>query len=172
MSDRPGMKIGTREFPVRGDHLQPGAAAPDFRLTANNWSPRTIADYSGSIKIISVVPSLDTRVCANQTRRFNQEASALAENVVVLTVSADLPYAQARWCAAEGIDRVETLSDHKDMNFSEAYGVHVYDLRICQRAVIVVDQNNVVCHAEYMHEIGDDVNFEAALNAARACLSA
>lgn len=169
--ERPGMMIGDREMPVRGAMLKPGDPAPDFALTANNWQTKRLADYAGMVKIISVVPSLDTRVCAAQTRRFNQEAAALGDKVVVLTVSADLPYAQARWCAAEGIDRVETLSDHKDMNFSEAYGVHVHDLRICQRAVFVIDADNVVRHAEYVPVIGNEVDFEAALAAARALVN-
>ncbi|MCS7072063.1 MAG: redoxin domain-containing protein, partial [Anaerolinea sp.] len=90
--------------------------------------------------------------------------------VVILTVSADLPYAQRRWCGAEGVDRVVTLSDHKDMNFADAYGVHVTDLRITQRAVFVVDQQDVVRLAQYVPVISDEVDFEAALNAARACL--
>lgn len=161
------MVIVDREMPVRGAMLQVGDAAPDFALTANNWQTKTLADYAGMVKIISVVPSLDTRVCAAQTRRFNQEAAALSDKVVVLTVSADLPYAQARWCAAEGIDRVETLSDHRDMNFSEAYGVHVYDVRICQRAVFVIGADNVVRLAEYIPVIGHEIDFEAALATAR-----
>jgi thiol peroxidase len=151
--------------------LRPGDAAPNFSLTSNYWATRSLADYAGKVKIISVVPSLDTSVCAAQTRRFNQEASALGSDVVVLTVSADLPYAQARWCAAEGIDRVETLSDHKDMNFADAYGVHVVPARITQRAAFVVDQADIVRHAEYVYNIDDDVNFDAALAAARACLN-
>lgn len=169
--ERPGMVIGDREMPVRGAMLNVGDPAPDFALTANNWQTKRLADYAGMVKIISVVPSLDTRVCAAQTRRFNQEAAALGENVVVLTVSADLPYAQARWCAAEGIDRVETLSDHKDMNFSDAYGVHVYNIRICQRAVFVIDGNDVVQHAEYVPVIGHEIDFEAALATARTLMN-
>mgnify|MGYP001028428604 FL=1 len=165
---RQGMVIGTVEHPVQGPMLTVGSAAPEFTLTANDWSSRTLADYADKIKILSIVPSLDTRVCAAQTRRFNQEAAALGDNVVVLTISADLPYAQRRWCAAEGIERVETLSDHRDMNFSDAYGVHVSDMRICQRAVFVVDQNNVVRLAEYVPVIGQEVQFDAALAAARA----
>ncbi len=167
MTNRSGMKLGDREFPVQNDMLKEGDPAPDFRLTANNWSTKTLADYPGMVKILSIVPSLDTRVCAAQTRRFNEEAAGLGEQVVILTVSADLPYAQRRWCAAEGIDRVFTLSDHKDMNFSDAYGVHVTDLRITQRACFVVDQHNIVRHAEYVYVMGDEVNFEAALRKAR-----
>jgi thiol peroxidase len=147
--------------------LKVGDPAPDFRLTANNWSIKSLADYAGKVKIISVVPSLDTRVCAAQTRRFNQEAAGLGSEVVILTVSADLPYAQRRWCAAEGIDQVETLSDHKDMNFSDAYGVHVIDMRITQRALFVLDRENVIQYAEYVHLMGDEVTFDSALAKAR-----
>ncbi|MFN8529926.1 MAG: thiol peroxidase [Anaerolineae bacterium] len=167
MTDRPGMALGEREFPVQNAMLQVGDPAPDFRLTANNWTSKTLADYTGKIKILSIVPSLDTRVCAAQTRRFNQEAANLSDQIVVLTVSADLPYAQRRWCAAEGIERVYTLSDHKDMNFSDAYGVHVTDLRITQRACFVVDHQNLVRHAEYVYKMGDEINFDAALAIAR-----
>lgn len=167
MTDRPGMALGEREFSVQNAMLQVGEPAPDFRLTANNWTSKTLADYTGKIKILSIVPSLDTRVCAAQTRRFNQEAANLSDQIVVLTVSADLPYAQRRWCAAEGIERVYTLSDHKDMNFADAYGVHVIDLRITQRACFVVDQQNIVRHAEYVYKMGDEINFDAALAIAR-----
>jgi thiol peroxidase len=161
------MLIVGNELPVEGPMLEVGSKAPDFALTATNWSIKTLADYAGKVKIISVVPSLDTSVCAAQTRRFNQEAAALGDNVVILTVSADLPYAQARWCGAEGIDQVVPLSDHKTMAFSQAYGVHVVPARICQRAAFVLDGDDVVRHAEYVHEIGDDVDFEAALASAR-----
>ncbi|MCA9905720.1 MAG: thiol peroxidase [Anaerolineae bacterium] len=165
---RRGMDVAGNELTVQGEMLQVGQPAPDFTLTANNWQAKTLADYTGKIKIISIVPSLDTRVCATQTRRFNQEASNLSDDTVVLTVSADLPYAQRRWCAAEGIDRVETLSDHKTMNFSTAFGVNVVDLRICQRSVFVLDRENIVRHAEYVYMMGDEPDYEAALAAARA----
>jgi len=169
---RTGMKLGDREFPVQNAMLKEGDPAPDFRLTANNWSIKTLEDYAGKVKILSVVPSLDTRVCSAQTRRFNEEAANLSDQIVILTVSADLPYAQRRWCAAEGIERVFTLSDHKDMNFSDVYGVHVTDLRITQRACFVVDQHNIVRHAEYVFVMGDEVNFDAALSKARELVGA
>ena len=168
MSSRPGMAIGSHEFPVVGDRLNIGDHAPDFRLTANNWSSKSLSDYTCKVKILSIVPSLDTSVCSAQTHRFNQEASSFGQDIIVLTVSADLPYAQSRGCGAVGVERVETLSDHKDMNFSTAYGVHVSDLRICQRAAFVVDQNNVVQYAEYVPLIGDEVNFAAVLSKAKA----
>ncbi len=168
MSPRQGMAIGPNEFKVVGDMLAIGDHAPDFKLTANNWSTKSLTDYSGKVKIFSIVPSLDTSVCSAQTHRFNKEATSLGQGVVVLTVSADLPYAQSRWCGAEGVDRVETLSDHKDMNFSTAYGVNVADIRICQRSAFVVDQNDTVQYVEYVHEIGNEVNFEAILSKAKS----
>ncbi|MEP6987440.1 MAG: thiol peroxidase [Chloroflexota bacterium] len=170
MSVRPGIAIGSNEFPVVGDMLTIGTQAPDFKLTANNWSSKSLSDYTGKVKILSIVPSLDTSVCSAQTHRFNQEASSFGQNIIVLTVSADLPYAQSRWCGAEGVERVETLSDHLDMNFSNAYGVHVKDLRICQRAAFVVDQNNVVQYAEYVPDIDDEINFAAVLSKAKSLI--
>ena len=170
MGSRAGMMIGPTEHPVGGPMLNVGDKAPDFALTANDWSTKSLRDYGGKVKIISIVPSLDTRVCSAQTRRFNEEAAALGDGVVILTVSADLPYAQRRWCGAEGIERVVTLSDHKDMNFSDAYGVHVTNMRICQRACFVVDQNNIVQHVNYVPVIGDEIDFEGALSKAQGLL--
>jgi thiol peroxidase len=167
---RLGFMIAGSEFDVEGPMLAPGQRAPDFALVANSFRTKRLADFTGKVKIISVVPSLDTSVCAAQTRRFNQEASSLSDQVVVLTVSADLPYAQARWCAAEGIERVETLSDHKTMAFSTAYGVNVVKLRITQRAVFVVDQQDRVRHAEYVANIDHEPNYAAVLEAALAVL--
>jgi thiol peroxidase len=167
MSDRPGMVVGDREDHVQGPMLQVAAPAPDFVLTANDWSKKSLANYAGKVKILSVVPSLDTVVCSVQTHRFNDEASSLGNDVVILTISTDLPYAQWRWCGLEGVKRVETLSDHYDMNFSNAYGVHNTVMRICQRAVFVVDKNDVIQLAEYIHIIGDEINYDAAVSKAR-----
>lgn len=154
-------------FDVNGAMLSVGDTAPNFELTNTRWQTKTLQDYEDKIKIISVVPSLDTSVCSAQTHRFNNEAAGLGEDVVILTVSADLPYAQARWCGAEGIEAVVPLSDHKTMNFGDSYGLHVSLLRILQRAVFVLDQNNKIVYAEYVTEIGDEINFDAALDAAR-----
>lgn len=167
---RQGMKVGNAEHHVQYEMLEVGAEAPDFSLTAIDQSQRTLADYAGKVKIISCVPSVDTGVCSTQTRRFNEEAEKLGDSVVVLTVSADLPFALKRFCAAEGISNSETLSDHRSMKFADAYGVHDTDWRICQRAVFVVDQNNIVQHAEYMDVIGNEVNFDAALEKAKSLL--
>jgi thiol peroxidase len=169
--ERPnGMMLGSRGCTVRGRMLQIGETAPNFQLVANDFSTKTLADYAGKVKILSVVPSLPTSVCSAQTRRFNQEAEALGSEVALLTISADLPIAQRAWCSAEGIKAVETLSTHRDMQFSDAYGVHNVDLRLNQRAVFVLDREDKVVHAEYVLAIGDEVNFEAALDAARKAL--
>ena len=170
MAGRPGMMVGGVEHPVRGEMLRVGSKAPDFALVANDMSIKTLADYGNKIKILSIVPSLETSVCAAQTRRFNQEAASLGDEVVILTVSADLPFAQKRWCGAEGIDRVETLSSHKDMKFSDDYGVHDTAWRINQRSVFVLDRDNIIRHAEYVPVMGNEVNFEAALATVRELL--
>ena len=151
-----------------GNRLSPGDPAPAFKLTANNLSPVGLEDSAGKVRIISVVPSLDTGVCDQQTRRFNEEAATIGDAVVILTVSADLPFAQSRWCGAAGVDKVQTLSDHYDMNFGNAYGVHIKELRLDTRAIFVVDRNNKIAYVEYVPEMTDFPNFDAALAAARA----
>ncbi|MCL6632648.1 MAG: thiol peroxidase [Alicyclobacillus herbarius] len=151
-----------------GPQIQVGQKAPNFEVLANDLSPVTLADSKGKVRIISVVPSLDTGVCDAQTRRFNEEASGLGDNVVVLTISADLPFAQKRWCAAAGVDRVQTLSDHREMSFGTAYGTYMKELRLECRAVFVVDSNDTVTYVEYVPEVTQHPNYEAALNAAKA----
>jgi thiol peroxidase len=157
-------------FDVVGAELQVGDKAPDFVLTTNNWQKVGLGNYAGKIKLISVVPSLDTSVCDAQTRRFNQEAAGLDEGVVVLTVSADLPYAQSRWCGSAGVDRVVTLSDHKDMNFGTAYGTYIEGLRVDQRSVFVVDAEDNIVHAEYVAQFGDQPDYKAAVEAVKKAL--
>lgn len=169
---RPGMKVGPFEHRVQNDMLQIGSKAPDFKLTGVDYAPRTLSQYDGKVKVISCVPSVDTSVCSAQTRRFNMEAASLGDDVVILTVSADLPATLGRYCATEGITNSETLSDHLKMKFSDDYGVHDVDGRICQRAVFVLDKDNVVQHAEYMSDISHEVNFEAALSKVRELVGA
>jgi len=151
-----------------GNKLSAGDAAPDFKLLANDLSPVTLADSAGKVRLISVVPSLDTGVCDQQTRRFNEAASALGDHVVILTVSADLPFAQSRWCGAAGVANLTTLSDHFDMNFANAYGVHIKELRLDTRAIFVVDSTGKITYAEYVPEMTDQPNYDAALEAAKA----
>lgn len=167
--ERPG-GVTRRGVPhvVRGAMLEIGQAAPDFKLVTNDWGERTLADSSGKVRLISVVPSLETSICDAQTRRFNEEAAGFSDDVVVLTVSADLPTTQNRWCGAAGVERVETLSCHRDMQFAEDYGVHDVTFRWCQRAIFIVDENDIVRYTEYVPEIGQEVDFESALAALKA----
>lgn len=149
-----------------GSKVKVGQKAPNFMVLRNDLSAATLDDYTGKVKILSVIPSIDTGVCDMQTRKFNEEASKL-DNVKILTVSVDLPFAQKRWCAATGIDRVEVLSDHRELSFGEAYGVVIKELRLLARAVFVVDSNNTVVYAEYVSESSNHPNYELALAAAK-----
>ncbi|MBP2077329.1 thiol peroxidase [Oceanobacillus polygoni] len=148
-----------------GTEVKVGDKAPDFKVLSNDLKEVTLKDYSGKVKLISVVPSIDTGVCSEQTRRFNEEADKL-DNVVVLTISMDLPFAQSRWCAANGIKKVDTLSDHRDADFGEKYGVLIEELRLLARAIFVVDSNDDVRHVEYVEEVSTHPDYEAALKAA------
>ena len=129
---------------------------------------KTLKDYEGKVKVISVVPSLDTGVCDAQTRWFNQDATGLSDDVVVLTISMDLPFAQKRWCGAAGVDKVETLSDHKDASFGTNYGFLIEELRLLSRGVVVINKDNKVTYVEYVPEVTQAVNFDAALEAIKA----
>ncbi|CAM3528321.1 thiol peroxidase [Cytobacillus oceanisediminis] len=149
-----------------GNEVKAGDKAPEFKVLANDLSEVTLADSKGQVRLISVVPSIDTGVCDAQTRRFNEEAAKL-DNVKILTVSVDLPFAQKRWCAAAGIENVQTVSDHRDLSFGEAYGVAIKELRLLARAVFVVDSNDTVTYVEYVSEATDHPNYEAAVEAAK-----
>lgn len=167
MADRPGMMVGKVEHKIIGDMLEVGSKAPDFELVATDFSKTTLADYDGKVKILSVFPSIDTGVCSAQTRRFNEAAADLDENIVVLSISADLPYALRSFCANEGIENTATLSTYQDMKFAEDYGVHDVDIRVCQRAAFVLDKDNTVQYAEYMGVMGDQVDYDAVLAKAK-----
>lgn len=149
-----------------GPELKPGDSAPDFTVVDNALKPVTLADTGHNVRIISVVPSLDTPVCDAQTKRFNEEAAKLP-NVDIITVSMDLPFAQKRWCGAFGVDKVKMLSDHKDGSFGSHYGTLIKELRIESRAIFVVDAQNKIRHVEYVKEVADFPNYETALAAAR-----
>ncbi|WP_078391945.1 thiol peroxidase [Shouchella patagoniensis] len=151
---------------LKGTQVKVGDKAPNFTVLANDLSEVKLDDSKGKTRLISVVPSIDTGVCDAQTRRFNEEAASL-ENTVVLTISVDLPFAQKRWCAAEGIENVQTLSDHRDLSFGEAYGVAIEELRLLARSVFVVDANNQVVYAEYVNEVSEHPNYDAAIEAAK-----
>lgn len=151
-------------LPLAGPALKVGDKAPDAVLKKDLATEYKLSSTSGKTRIFSVVPSLDTPVCALQTKRFNQEAMNLP-NVSFYTISCDLPTAQARFCGAEGInpERVVTLSDHKDLSFGNAYGVLLPALRILSRAVFVVDKNDVIRYVEYVPEVTSHPNYDAVL---------
>lgn len=151
-----------------GPELKAGDVAPDFKLNKDLITEVSLADYAGKIKLISVVPSLDTGVCDAQTRRFNVEAAALGDNVVILTVSVDLPFAQARWCGAAGVDRVVTLSDYKTGSFGQAYGVLIKEFKLDMRSIFVVDADNYITYVEYVKEMSNHPDYDKALAAVKA----
>ena len=145
-----------------GPELKPGDQAPAFRLTRLRDTVSS-EHFAGKPLVISVIPSIDTGVCSRQTRRFNEAAAAVGDSVNILTVSADLPFAQGRWCGAEGIDKVIMASDHLDMSFGDAYGTHVKELRFESRAAFVVDASGVIRYAEYVPVAGQEPNYDAVL---------
>lgn len=153
-----------------GPILKVGDKAPDFELLANDLSPVLLSSSSGKIRLLLSVPSLDTPVCDMETRKFNEELDKLGGAVVGYVVSADLPFAQARWCGAAGIKSVQTLSDHRDMGFGNAYGVHIKELRLDARAVFVVDSGGVLRYVEYVREITNQPDYAGALAAIRTLL--
>ncbi len=154
-----------------GPELKAGDAAPDFALVDNSLKPVSLKDTGNQVRIISVVPSLDTPVCDAQTKRFNEEAAKLPD-LSIITVSMDLPFAQKRWCNDFQVDKVKMLSDHKDGSFGANYGTLIKELRIESRAIFVVNRDNKVVHAEYVKEVADHPNYEAALTAAKRAASA
>lgn len=157
--------------PLEGPELKTGEKAPDFRLqlSANaGLGDLTLADFAGRTLLLSVVPSLDTSVCALQTKKFNEKASRLGDNVAVVTVSADLPFAQARFCGAENIDKIQIASDHRDASFGKSYGVLISEgplKRILARSIFVIGPDGTLKHVEYVPEIATEPNYDAALAA-------
>ena len=158
--------LGDASFTLVGPELKAGQKAPDFTVISNDLKPVSLRDTSGKVRIIASVPSLDTPVCDQETRRFNEEAARLP-NVEILTISMDLPFAQKRWCGAAGVDKVTTLSDHRDASFALAYGTLVKELRLDSRAVFVLDKEDTVRHVEYVKEISSHPDYDAALQTAR-----
>ncbi len=154
-----------------GPELKAGDPAPDFDVVDRTLQPVNLKSTAGGVRIFSVIPSLDTPVCDAQTKRFNEEAAKLP-GIKIYTVSMDLPFAQSRWCGAFGVDNVKMLSDHKSGSFGEHYGTLIKDMRIESRAIFVVDQNDKLRHVEYVKEVADFPNYEAALDAARSAAKA
>ena len=159
------MKVTFQGNPLtlEGVQVKVGDNAPNFTVVNNDLNPVSLNDTKGK-RIFLTVPSLDTPVCDTEVRRFNEEASKL-DNVTIYTVSMDLPFAQARWCGAAGINNVVTVSDYKDKEFSKNYGAYINELGLSTRAVFVVDENNKVTYVEYLNEITEEPNYDKALEA-------
>jgi len=147
-----------------------GAAAPDFRVVDNALQPVTLASSAGQIRLITVVPSLDTPVCDTMTRTFNQDAAQLPDHVAVYTISLDLPFAQKRWCGNAGIDRVKTLSDYQERSFALNYGLLIKELKLLARAVLVIDTKDRVSYLQIVPEVTAEPDYAAALAAVKALL--
>lgn len=152
---------------LSGEMPQNGAPAPDFTLVANDMSAVSLNDSSGKVRIISVVPSIDTGVCSIETARFNREMDSLPANVVGYTVSIDTPFAQKRWCAAEGVEKMQLLSDFKGATFARAYGVYLEDLGISARAIFIVDKDGKIAYTQLVPEIAQEPNYEEVLQKAK-----
>jgi len=153
-----------------GTALKAGDKAPEFMVVDTSLAPVRLSDFKGKIKIISSVPSLDTPVCDTETRRFNQEAANLPENIVLLTISMDLPFAQSRWCGAAGIDRVKTLSDYQERSFALAYGVLIKELKLLSRSIFVIDANEKIRYIQHVPEITTEPDYAAVISAAKGLL--
>lgn len=156
---------------VVGADIEVGQEAPAFKAVANDWSHvDPITDYPGKVRVLSAILSLETSVCDTETKRFNEAAAALGEDVAIFVLSHDLPFTQARWCGAEGVDQVVTLSDSALDDFGPKYGVRLKEIRVLRRAVFVVDRTGVVTYADYMPALGVEPDYEAVLAAVQAAL--
>lgn len=153
-----------------GSEVKIGQKAPDATLTDTSMSSVKLSSYAGKIVVLSCVPSLDTGICDIQTRKFNEKAANLGKDVVILTISMDLPFAQKRWCGAAGVEQVKTLSDYKGAKFAEDYGLLIKEWHLIARAVIVLDKNQVVRYIQIVPEISTEPDYEAAVNAAKLLL--
>jgi thioredoxin-dependent peroxiredoxin len=166
MDERAGLiTMKGNPLTLLGRAVREGEPAPDFQVLDNNLSPVNLYSFKGKKCIISSVPSLDTPVCDLETRRFNQEAARLGADVQILTISMDLPFAQKRWCGAAGVERVLTLSDHRDASFGMAFGVLIKELRLLARAVFVLDAQGVVRYLQIVKEQAEEPDYQAVLDA-------
>src|SRR5699024_1826193 len=151
---------------LEGTEVKVGDVAPDFTVLANDLSEKSLKDYEGKVKLIATVPSVDTGVCSEESHRFNKEADKL-DNVQVLTMSMDLQFAQWRWCAAEGVKNLDLISDHRHADLGKTYGILIKELRLNTRAVFVVDADNKLQYVEYVSDVTNHPDYDAALEAAK-----
>jgi thioredoxin-dependent peroxiredoxin len=165
------IKFAGKEQTIVGDDIKVGQKAPDFLIQKADWSvSKGLKETRGKVRIIAAVPSLDTTVCDRETRRFNEEASDLSKDIVIIVVSMDLPVAQKRWCGAAGVERIMTVSDVVKADFGKKYATLMKEARILRRAVFVVDKQGIVTYVAYMSTNGDEPNYVEVLTAAKKAL--
>jgi len=166
MTERQGViTIHGNPLTLVGNEVKVGALAPEAELLDNDLNPVKLSAYRGKILVIASVPSLDTPVCDMETRRFNDEAANLGADIKLVTISMDLPFAQKRWCGAAGVKNLQTLSDHRQADFGQAYGVLIKDLRLLARAVFIVGREGTVQYVQLVKEVTNEPNYEEVLQA-------
>ena len=153
-----------------GSEVSVGTTAPDFSAVANDLSSYKLSDDKGKVIVIASVPSLDTGICDKETRKFNELAASLGDNVVILTISMDLPFAQARWCGAAGVERVKTVSDYKEADFGNKYGLLIKELHLLARAVLVIDPQGAIQYYQLVPEIAQEPDYDAVIEAVKRLL--
>ncbi len=166
------LQFGGKDVTVIGPDMEVGQKAPEFTVHAQNWTDFLgLADTQGKVRIIAAAPSLETSVCDRETRKFNEEAAALGEDIAILVISTDLPFTQKRWCSAAGIEQVQVLSDHKSADFGTKYGCLLKEHRILRRAVFVIDADDRLVYVDYMPAIGTEPNYAEVLASAKSALA-
>lgn len=159
--------FGGDKVTLLGKQVEVGQEAPAFKATKNDLSEFNSEDLKGKVVVYSIAPSLDTSVCAIQAKKFNHDALDLSDDVVIVTITEDLPFAQKRFCANEDIKNLEMVSDYKEREFGDKYGFLIDELKLLARGVIIVDKEGVIQHVEYVPEVTNEVDFEAALDAVK-----
>ena len=170
MEKRSGFKMGEDDLFLLGDEIKIGDKAPDFKTANRDMSEFNLSDIDATVKLLVAVPSLDTKVCELETIRFNQEADKL-DDVRIVTISMDLPFAQERFCGQNGIDNIDVVSDYKYRDFGKKYGVLIDDLFLLNRSIFVLDENNEVVYVEYVKQNTDHPDYDGALEAAKKALN-
>ncbi len=173
MLERKGLiKFGNRDVTVVGPDMTVGQEAPEFTAHTRDWRTISVlAETAGKVRVIAALPSIDTPVCDIEGQKFNEAATALSDDIVIITISADLPFAQQRWCGDHGIERLLVVSDHMDMEFGKKYGCLMKEVRLLRRAVFVIDRDNKIVYADYMKALGDEPNYDEVLAAAKSALA-
>lgn len=165
------VKVGQQQVPLEGTSVDVGQQAPNFDVVDGKFRRVSLEDYRGKTVLISVVPSLDTGVCSLQTKRFNKSVADLPQDVVILTISTDLPFAQKRFCKAENIDKVQVLSDSVWRNFGASYGMLIKDMGLLARAIFIIDANQKVVYKEIVEQLSEHPDYDSALTKLKETVS-